>query len=577
MRRVIGLVTCHPWALGVVVLMIGHLAFVMTRTYGTAGDWALIELRTSDVFSTHSPLTGAWSRYGWNHPGPLLFDVLAVPYALTGSSWRGLWLGAMVLNLAAIVGASRVLAPQSRALSIVFPLAALWAVSTGPSLLLTDPWNASVIVLPIVTMVAATTAVLLHDRRGLAVAAVVFVATSQTHAAYGLLLLPMMALVLVIGVRHWWRYTAMWVGAGAALCLPLLVDTLIHWPGNLVEAFRFTATSDEPARGFGAAVRVLGRATSLSSIIRPQLPSFVSIVDRPAWGAAPGMGLVAIAASLVVAHRRGWTAHQHALTAVALLWLGGFVMVARTRGPLLIWLLGWVAAACAITWALVALVIVRWWAERVSFDTERVMPAAAGAVGLCLAMVNVAGSVGEGYPFHELHPVVIQFADDAATSMTTPMAIDMSGDEYVAGGVQSGLIVRLEAMDLRPLARPDQALQMGARRTASSLDEPHLLVRVETTDQPPTDATQVSVWDPLSHTDRAEADELSATLAAVLIAAGMDDRLPLLDNEQASLATYDGPPALVEQQAAFDRLADLRRAGPRIVLYLIAGAAAADD
>lgn len=40
------------------------------------GDRALIELRTRDV-GVHTPLLGSYSRYGFNHPGPLWFYVLA--------------------------------------------------------------------------------------------------------------------------------------------------------------------------------------------------------------------------------------------------------------------------------------------------------------------------------------------------------------------------------------------------------------------------------------------------------------------------------------------------------------------
>ena len=33
-------------------------------------DWALIELQVRDVFTSDTPLLGAWSRFNWRHPGP---------------------------------------------------------------------------------------------------------------------------------------------------------------------------------------------------------------------------------------------------------------------------------------------------------------------------------------------------------------------------------------------------------------------------------------------------------------------------------------------------------------------------
>ena len=576
MGRLIHPLGRHPWLIGLAILVVGHLVLVSTRAYGTAGDWAFIELRTSDVFSTDSPLTGAWSRYGWNHPGPALFDLLALPYLVVGSPWQGLWLGAMALNALAIATSSRLLAPHRRALALVFPLAGLWAAAGGTSHLFTDPWNASVVVLPTITMVAAATAARLDDRRGTAVAVVVFVLSAQAHAAYGLLLLPLLVMVLVAGARRW-RHTLAWLGAGAALCLPIIVDALLHWPGNLVRALRFTATSDEPARGVAEAIRVIGRATSLNTLVHPRLPSFVSIVDHPAWGLLPGAALLGLVGAHTVARRAGWRAERLAIEAVAMLWLGAVVMVARTRGPLLIWLTGWVAAAAAITWGLAALVAVRWvLAHRPSLGvhTARVGVGVSTAVAVTVSVVNVAGSVGVGYPFQEFHGTITQFAADAAPLLDGPMAIDLAGDDYVAGAVQSGLIVALEAHDEEPLGRPDQRLQLGPNRVAHDLDGEHLLVRVESVSGAPDGATEVSVSDPLTPTERAEADTLVAALTSVLVEAGLLERVPLLDNDLAGLATYEAPASVTAEQASFDRLATLRSAGPRVVLYLMAPSAA---
>ncbi len=45
----------------------------------------------------HTPLVGAWSRWGWAHPGPLLFWVLTPFERLFGET--GVLTGAAVLNL----------------------------------------------------------------------------------------------------------------------------------------------------------------------------------------------------------------------------------------------------------------------------------------------------------------------------------------------------------------------------------------------------------------------------------------------------------------------------------------------
>src|SRR4051812_45809588 len=65
------------------------------------GDTALLELSVRDVGS-HVLLLGPYSRYRWHHPGPLLFDWLAVPYRLLGSNARALNQGSLLTAAIAI-------------------------------------------------------------------------------------------------------------------------------------------------------------------------------------------------------------------------------------------------------------------------------------------------------------------------------------------------------------------------------------------------------------------------------------------------------------------------------------------
>ena len=77
--------------------------------YEPVGDNALIELRARDVFTDHWPLLGTWSSASvaagqdLNHPGPLLFDLFAVPVRLLGGR-AGIAVGAAALNIAAVWG-----------------------------------------------------------------------------------------------------------------------------------------------------------------------------------------------------------------------------------------------------------------------------------------------------------------------------------------------------------------------------------------------------------------------------------------------------------------------------------------
>ena len=570
-RRLESIVSTNPWLLAVGVLAVGQAVFVLVRTYHPAGDWAFIDLRTADVFSPHTPLTGAWSRYGWSHPGPVLYYALALPRLVAGGSWRGVWLGAIAINVLAVATALWLSARQGRLMVAAFAMASVWTVAAATPLLFSDPWNASVVILPVVTMAAAVVAARTGDRRGAAVAIVVFAVVAQTHLAYGVLLLPAAFVVLILGVRTWRRWTLTWCGVALALCIPIAVDALRDWPGNWWRAVDFAFTSQEPLVGWKEALRVIARASSLTWFSEPRLPSFAANVVRTSLGVLPFVAFVALFGAWALARWRRWLAWRGACEGVGLLWIGAAVMTARTRGPLLIWLTTWTVVLAALTWSVVGAVVLRLVSERFAVTARARLIAgwAVGVVTLGLAAVNVVGSVGVGFPFAFEGPAIAQFTDAAAGMVDHPTVIDFRGDTYIGGAVQSGMILALEQRGQHLLGRPDQGLQLGTHRVAKTIDGPHLLVDVQWRSGVPPGTTALSTWDALPPDERAEADSLTDELTALLVAADLQDRVPLLNSELAALAAVDGPESVTSQRAVFERLSELRRAGPRIVLLMV--------
>src|SRR5262249_36300232 len=61
------------------------LASQLGRPYTSSGDTAFIELGVRQAIR-HGNAIGVYSRYGWHHPGPALFYLLAPLYALSGES-----------------------------------------------------------------------------------------------------------------------------------------------------------------------------------------------------------------------------------------------------------------------------------------------------------------------------------------------------------------------------------------------------------------------------------------------------------------------------------------------------------
>src|SRR5439155_25181474 len=65
------------------------------------GDEAIIDMRVRDVFTSHTPLVGAYSR-GFNHPGPLLYWLLAPLSAITGGAAWAIMVGDALVQGVAI-------------------------------------------------------------------------------------------------------------------------------------------------------------------------------------------------------------------------------------------------------------------------------------------------------------------------------------------------------------------------------------------------------------------------------------------------------------------------------------------
>src|SRR3954451_794483 len=90
-------------SIAIVPFLVAFAAMFTGRQGGTAtfGDTALLELTVRDV-GHHVVLLGPYSRFHWHHPGPLLFDWLALPYRILGSNARALNQGSLLTAAIAV-------------------------------------------------------------------------------------------------------------------------------------------------------------------------------------------------------------------------------------------------------------------------------------------------------------------------------------------------------------------------------------------------------------------------------------------------------------------------------------------
>ncbi|CAN5461463.1 hypothetical protein BH18ACT1_BH18ACT1_11970 [soil metagenome] len=352
-----------------------------------AGDNGLIAIRSRDVLDGRVPLLGLWSSASaqaadhFNHPGPLLFDLFAVPTLLFGRI--GPAVGAAALNIAAVIGIALVARRHGGPLVATVAAAAAAALCwTMGSALLFDPWHANSILLTFLLFLVLVWAVSGGDLVLLPLTAAVASLVFQTNLGYGLLVPPLCGwglLGLALDVRRRRRANPLaWpdlrrrVRRTVALGAFVLV---VCWAQPLVEQLTGDGEGNgtRAARGLGEVTSTLGLDEGLrlfaGVLALPPLwfrPSMRTVYDAlPSSGAAL-VGLALLAGVLAVcawdARRRADRVSLTATVTAAIAAVLGLLSVARTPADVfgavapyqtrLLWPLGaFVALAVAVTLA----------------------------------------------------------------------------------------------------------------------------------------------------------------------------------------------------------------------------------
>jgi hypothetical protein len=311
------------------------------RNYVPVGDIALMDLRVRDVWSSDIPLVGAYSRFGWNHPGPAAFYLLAPLPGVTGQPAWATLVGNVIVQ-GTVVAAIAWVAWRSGGMSRLLAALALVGLAfgaMGPSMVL-DAWNPNVAYPTFVLFVLLAWILSYDTPRVLPAVAVVGSILVQSHIGYLPLVAAATALAVVLSVRgkrDWaaFRRPVAWSVVGLVLLwTPPLVNEFVH-PSNLRRLVRAQADPAEPVLGTSRAARVLAEEFRIPPPWlggEHRLEEFGNAVAlTSAWWLVIPVGLLVVAA---VATRRRRVRGSAALVALtATLAVVGLVSIARVVGP----------------------------------------------------------------------------------------------------------------------------------------------------------------------------------------------------------------------------------------------------
>ncbi len=240
------------------------------------GDNALFSVRALDVGTRHHPWLGTWSSasigagHDVNHPGPILFDALALPVRLFGTH-AGVAVGAATVNVVAVTLVAVLgwrVAGRAGALTCLLPTA--WLAFTMGSELLFDPWNPHILLLPCCALLAAGWATASNVRGGWPWLLAIGSFAVQVHLGYVYIVAGLVA--VAVGWRLWvahrlvpaggWRPAARSLAGRAPLAVVAALWAQPLWDqvageGNLLALARAGGSGDEaigPTRG----LRILG-------------------------------------------------------------------------------------------------------------------------------------------------------------------------------------------------------------------------------------------------------------------------------------------------------------------------------
>lgn len=568
---------------GVVALALVVLFTIWTTPDRTLGDLALIELEVRRTLSFDPPLSGAYSRFGWRHPGPMFLYLLAIPYFALGAGAHALNTGALVLNVGWSLWSVVVVGRRGRAASVAFSSCLLLMIGGLGADGIGYAWNVSLTLVPFVAVVIGCWGVLCGDRAAGALAALAYVFVIQTHVGAGVVVTPLAivtltAVLLSPELRNLHRLTrrsAIPIVAVVVAVLPVVIDVVLGPPGNSGRLLRWAVSNDQDVIGFSEAARMLARTSSLSFPVASEQPRFLLWAETGSVGVAPGFFFALVCVFGIIAVRRGRREEATLSGVLVVAWVSGFLGARSVLAPPEWWQVEWLQP---LGWMTIAGVAVLCWRlvfhPALSLPPPRPEVVASGL--LCLAIaVAVISQVRSLAELDERTAEAVEPVERLAdavedTAERRGVRIDIVVPDFAAENMLAGLVNESVHRNVDVCVGDSFDYKFPSSLICSDTERPVVLLRTEPIAQPgPPGYTTLVTYDPLSPRERADVDAIRERVSRALETDGRKELIPTLDTPLAADAILDRPgPAIDELRQDIEWLDTIReKPGLRFGLY----------
>lgn len=477
-------------------LVVVAIRVMMLRSgYTTASDLSLTELRVRDVPS-ELPLVGPYSRYGWNHPGPLMFWLMAPVYWLSGRASVALPLATLIVNFLSVVFVLVCARRRRGTVGLILAASMLLVLlhGLGPEIWV-SAWNPYIALLPFTAFLFAAWCVAAGDHTMLALMVGAGSFAAAAHVGFLPVTIAVAGTAVVLSFVAHRRDGAPSAGEPAARSLHRylslrsvrvavvvflvawsgpIIDTVLHRGGNARELFRYFTSPGERV-GSSTAFKVLSSELSTDA-------QWITGVVRNPFTAEPAalyqqtVPVVAIAVAVLfvlVARRR--RQDDLALGVVLIVAVAvAFVSIASIRGTAYDYLAMWALPIGATVMFAIGCFTTSLVAERLRAGLPRSgvrMMGAVCAVALLAGTArNVQAAVRMPNPTDSGATLVRDAAERLARSARyTQSALAFDPITGLGSGLAVfGLRLECERRGLRVAAKAADGFVLGAHRVGAN-------------------------------------------------------------------------------------------------------------